>query len=109
MHQLVFSWGESEQKPWHSSFVSSEKQEATQDTPTGGPSALEKAVWAPQLCHVMHRVFIEGPFSEDAMLTRIQYREWSRTLFDWGTAHGYPEHSIRIDGSVVSVIAQGLH
>lgn len=82
-------------------------QASQSEPPTGGPSALEKAIWALQWCHVMHQVFFYGGFSEEGMLTRLRYqREWSR-LFDWGTEHGYPEHYIRMDGRVVSVIARG--
>ncbi len=96
MHQISFSWGMSESRP--SSF-------AAQDTPMGGPSALEKAFWSDQFQPMRRRIFFNEVVAEDTILGHIRHNPYGREMFDWGTAHGYSEHPMRIDGRVVSVIA----
>src|SRR5271169_3692784 len=72
---------------------------------SGGLSALERAIWSNQFQPIKRRIFFNEEVAEDITLDHMRHDTYGLRVFEWGTAHGYPEHAIRVDGRVVSRIA----
>lgn len=82
-------------------------QASQSELPSGGPSALESAFWSDQFQPIKRRIFFNEEVAEDTILDHMRHDDYGLRMFEWGTAHGYPEHAIRVDGRVASVIATG--
>lgn len=74
---------------------------------TGRPSALEQAIWSNQFQPIKRRVFFQEQLTEETILDHMRNNDYGQRMFEWGTEHGYPQHSICIDGRVAAVVATG--